>query len=179
METRVIESPTGRLMLQAHDGCLVRLSFAPTAKIQNRPHVAQAADRRVLSETTRQLNEYFAGTRTRFDLPLAYEGTEFQQAVWDALRDIPYGQVESYGQLAARIGRPKSARAVGQANHNNPIAIVIPCHRVIGQNGKLTGFGGGLDCKRLLLDLESGVTSGHPEAARFDFMDTPLSSAAT
>lgn len=102
-----------------------------------------------------QLGEYFAGERTAFDVPLVMDGTPFQRLVWAALREIPYGETTSYGELARRLGRPGGARAVGLANGRNPISIVVPCHRVIGASGNLTGFGGGLSRKRLLLDLES------------------------
>jgi len=105
-----------------------------------------------------QLEAYFAGELTAFDLPLAPRGSEFQQRVWAALREIPYGETESYGDLAERIGSPGAARAVGLANGKNPISIVIPCHRVVGSDGSLTGYGGGLDRKRQLLDLELAVS---------------------
>jgi methylated-DNA-[protein]-cysteine S-methyltransferase len=105
-----------------------------------------------------QLDAYFAGELTTFELPLAPRGSEFQQRVWAALQEIPYGETESYGQLAERIGSPGAARAVGLANGRNPIGIVIPCHRVVGSNGSLTGYGGGLDRKRALLDLELKVS---------------------
>lgn len=108
-----------------------------------------------LREAARQLREYFAGERTGFDLPLAPEGTAFQKAVWRKLEEIPYGETISYGELARRVGNPKASRAVGAANGQNPIPIVIPCHRVIGANGKLTGFGGGIPVKEALLALES------------------------
>ncbi|MEF3695400.1 MAG: methylated-DNA--[protein]-cysteine S-methyltransferase [Candidatus Cloacimonadota bacterium] len=101
-----------------------------------------------------QLDEYFAGNRERFELPLCPQGTEFQKAVWQALSSIPYGQTRTYAQIAALIGKPKACRAVGMANHNNPLPILIPCHRVIGADGKLTGYAGGLTIKQLLLDLE-------------------------
>src|SRR5690606_32152543 len=104
----------------------------------------------------RQLDAYFRGTLRTFDLPLAPQGTPFQQTVWEALRHIPYGQTVSYGELARRVGRPAAVRAVGLANGSNPIAIVIPCHRVIGANGTLTGYGGGLPTKQALLALERG-----------------------
>lgn len=109
----------------------------------------------LLRRAARQLEEYFAGKRTIFDLPLAPQGTPFQQDVWHALCTVPYGKTASYGQIAARIGRPKACRAVGMANHTNPIPIFIPCHRIIGANGNLTGYGGGLDIKRALLALEA------------------------
>ena len=110
-----------------------------------------------LQRAVAQLNEYFAGSRHSFDLPLAPSGTEFQLACWRALAEIPYGETRSYGEQARRIGRPDRARAVGAANGANPIAIILPCHRVIGADGSLVGFGGGLETKRRLLDLEAGI----------------------
>jgi methylated-DNA-[protein]-cysteine S-methyltransferase len=104
-----------------------------------------------------QLGEYFAGERTDFDLRLAASGNAFERRVWRALEEIPYGETVSYGEVARRIGRPDGARAVGLANGRNPISIVVPCHRVIGANGSLTGYGGGIERKRFLLDLEAGV----------------------
>lgn len=108
----------------------------------------------LLDAAEAQLREYFAGARRTFDLPLAPHGTEFQQRVWAALRAIPYGETRTYGELAAAIGSPNASRAVGMANHRNPIPIIIPCHRVIGANGTLTGYAGGLEIKRKLLALE-------------------------
>ncbi|HHX13605.1 MAG TPA: methylated-DNA--[protein]-cysteine S-methyltransferase [Clostridiales bacterium] len=108
----------------------------------------------LLDRAESQLREYLAGRCKEFNLPLALEGTEFQKAVWQALMEIPYGETRSYAEVARAIGRPKACRAVGQANHRNPIPIIVPCHRVIGQNGSLVGFGGGLDLKRRLLDME-------------------------
>lgn len=111
-------------------------------------------DQRAFAETGRQLDEYFAGTRRHFELPIRLDGTSFQQTVWRALRDIPYGETRSYGELARAISRPNAARAVGLANGKNPLSIVVPCHRVVGANGSLVGYGGGVDRKRYLLDLE-------------------------
>lgn len=105
-------------------------------------------------EVRRQLEEYFEGTRREFDLPLAPRGTAFQMRVWNALREIPYGETTSYGVIAAGLGHPNGSRAVGAANGRNPISIIVPCHRVIGAGGSLVGYGGGLECKRTLLDLE-------------------------
>lgn len=105
-------------------------------------------------EVKRQLAEYFSGARKVFDLPLAMAGTDFQKRCWAALREIPYGETRSYGDMARAVGSPKAFRAVGMANHRNPIAIIVPCHRVVGSNGSLTGFGGGLDVKAFLLSLE-------------------------
>jgi len=106
-----------------------------------------------------QLEEYFEGRLTSFDVPLAMHGTPFQRRVWDALREIRYGETTSYGELASRVGQPGAARAVGLANGSNPIAVIVPCHRVIGANGKLTGYGGGMENKRILLDLERGAAT--------------------
>jgi methylated-DNA-[protein]-cysteine S-methyltransferase len=148
MTTTIINSPIGPLTLTERDGALVRLSFGA--------HGPCDPPTPVLRRAIGQLNEYFAGTRQEFDLPLAPAGTEFQLACWRALAEIPYGETRSYGQQAARIGRPDRARAVGSANGANPIAIILPCHRVIGADGSLVGFGGGLETKRRLHDLEAG-----------------------
>ena len=113
----------------------------------------------VLRETVRQLREYFAGERTDFDLPTGAPGTDFQQRVWARLRDIPYGRTWSYGELARALGRPGAARAVGLANGRNPLSIVVPCHRVVGADGAITGYGGGVERKQLLLDLERSRTA--------------------
>lgn len=119
------------------------------------PEDAEQRDTALLLEAKRQLEEYFAGIRAGFSLPLAPpEGTAFQKAVWEQLEAIPYGETRTYGQIAAAVGNPNASRAVGGANHNNPIAIVIPCHRVIGANGKLTGYAGGIDLKEALLRIE-------------------------
>ena len=114
-------------------------------------------DRPVLTDAKRQLTEYFEGSRTEFDLPLDLRGTEFQKAAWQALADIPYGTTASYAEQASRIGRPTAVRAIGAANGRNPLSIVLPCHRVVGSNGSLTGFAGGLDSKRLLLQHEGAL----------------------
>lgn len=108
----------------------------------------------LLKKTITQINEYFAGERKTFDVPIFMEGTVFQKKVWNALRDIPYGETRSYKQVAEAIGNPKACRAVGMANNKNPISILVPCHRVIGANGKLIGYGGGLDIKEKLINLE-------------------------
>jgi methylated-DNA-[protein]-cysteine S-methyltransferase len=108
------------------------------------------------ADVRRQLCEYFDGERDAFDLPLEMSGTPFQRRVWQALQQIPYGETTTYGELARRMGRPAASRAVGLANGRNPIAVIVPCHRVIGSDGSLTGYGGGLERKRLLLDLEAG-----------------------
>ena len=117
--------------------------------------MTEQSDHPVLVETKRQLDDYFAGTRTQFDLPLDFRGTDFQKSVWAALLTIPAGETRSYAQIATQIGRPSACRAVGAANGKNPISIVAPCHRVIGSDGSLTGFAGGLEGKKFLLELEA------------------------
>jgi methylated-DNA-[protein]-cysteine S-methyltransferase len=144
----IIDSPAGPLTLVERDGALAQLSFGAHGDAQATP---------LLQRAVAQLNEYFAGSRRSFDLPLAPSGTEFQLACWRALAEIPYGETRSYGEQARHIGRPDRARAVGAANGANPIAIILPCHRVIGADGSLVGFGGGLETKRRLLDLEAGI----------------------
>jgi methylated-DNA-[protein]-cysteine S-methyltransferase len=141
-------SPLGPIRLVADEGALRELTFG---------EAGGASDSPILAAAGAQLDEYFAGTRTVFDLPLQLDGTAWEQRVWEALLAIPYGTTESYGQLAARIGAPGSARAVGAANGRNPISIVVPCHRVIGANGALTGYGWGVERKSALLDLERGA----------------------
>ena len=148
-----IESPLGPLLLVADAAGLRQILFV-NGRHPAQPESSWEEDRTLLKETTRQLQAYFAGELENFDLQLAPEGTPFQLAVWHRLCDIPYGETISYGQLASRIGNPKASRAVGLANGSNPIPIVIPCHRVIGSNGKLTGYGGGLPIKEKLLALE-------------------------
>jgi len=111
----------------------------------------------LLKNTAKQLDEYFTGKRKKFDIPLNLKGTEFQVKVWEALKTIPYGETRSYGELAARIGNPKACRAVGMANNHNPVSIIIPCHRVIGCKGSLTGYAGGLKIKQQLLELEKNT----------------------
>ena len=147
MKTAVLDSPIGRLWLAAEKGALVRLDFS---KIPEKSD----GDEPVLEEAKRQLAEYFSGKRKTFTVPLVCHGTPFQEAVWTELLKIPYGETRTYGEVAAAIGEPKASRAVGMACHRNPIGILIPCHRVIGFGGKLTGFGGGLDKKQALLERE-------------------------
>ena len=143
---RHIETPIGRLKLCADGDGLCALRFAATGEEMD------AAP--VLLQAERELEEYFAGRRTAFSVPLSMHGTPFQLRVWRALTEIPYGETLSYGELARRIGNPKACRAVGMANHVNPLPVFVPCHRVVGANGGLTGYAGGLDIKRLLLELE-------------------------
>lgn len=143
-----LSSPVGTLTLTEKDGLLTGLYFGRLS----RPGQERVSP--LLEEASRQLSEYFSGKRREFSLPLAPKGTPFQLRVWRALETIPYGETRSYGDIARFIGSPKACRAVGMANHRNPISIIVPCHRVVGANGSLTGYGGGLDAKRFLLDLE-------------------------
>ncbi len=148
------QSPVGPLLLAANDRGLCLVSFAGSKRAKA-PQPDWKQDKAPFAETIRQLQAYFRAELKEFDLPLALEGTEFQIRVWESLRAIPFGETISYGQLAQRIGSPKAVRAVGLANGSNPIPIIVPCHRVIGSNGKLTGYGGGLPLKEKLLALES------------------------
>lgn len=167
-----MDSPVGRLLL-AGDASGLRLIGFPRERMKREPQPGWREDREPFTEAVRQLDAYFAGELTGFDLQLAPQGTPFQLSVWRALRQIPYGQTLSYGELARVIGRPKASRAVGAANGSNPLPIVVPCHRVIGSTGKLTGFGGGLDIKAALLALE-GVPTGKTETqATLPFADLP------
>jgi methylated-DNA-[protein]-cysteine S-methyltransferase len=149
-----VDSPIGTLTLVADDGKLSGLYLPGHLR---GPAVAQLgdADSHGFEEIARQLEEYFAGRRTAFTVPVAPAGTPFQQAVWRELSTIPYGQTRTYGQLAEALGGPRLTRAVGAANGRNPISIVVPCHRVVGSDGSLTGYAGGLARKRYLLDLEA------------------------
>lgn len=154
------DSMVGPLLLTSDGTALTRLLF------DAEPDPAWSAQPdAVLTEAARQLAAYFAGERTEFDLPLAAAGTPFQQATWLALREIRYAETISYGELARRVGNPNASRAVGLANGRNPISIVVPCHRVIGANRALTGYGGGLDRKRALLDLERSVAGSADRAS--------------
>lgn len=148
-------SPIGPLTLVATDGVLSGLYMDAQRHLPDGASFGPR-DHGPFGEVEQQLAEYFAGDRTDFDLRLRLEGTAFQRQVWAALREVPYGQTWSYGQLAAHIGSPGASRAVGLANGRNPIAVIVPCHRVVGADGKLTGYGGGLERKQQLLDLERG-----------------------
>lgn len=148
-----MDSPVGRLLL-AGDGEKISLISFPTGHKTKEAKPEWVADTAPFAEAIRQLGAYFAGELTDFDLPLAPKGTDFQRNVWSALLEIPYGATVTYGEIAKAIDRPKASRAVGAANGDNPIPIVVPCHRVIGSTGKLTGFGGGLPVKATLLELE-------------------------
>ncbi len=153
---RYIESPIGRLLLAGTERALRRIEFA-TGKGARGPRPEWRQDRRGFAAAVSQLSEYFAGRRRNFELLLDPVGTEFQQRTWSALRQIPYGATSSYGDVARAIGKPNAVRAVGAANGRNPLPIVVPCHRVIGSDGSLTGFGGGIEIKRTLLQLEGAL----------------------
>jgi len=160
---RHIDSPLGPLTVSTRDDGLLALEFPQDAWFLPRDGWRQG-DHPLLRRAQVQLDEYFAGARRAFELPLAPQGTPFQRLVWFALADIPYGQTTSYARLAARLGRPTATRAVGAANGRNPLGIILPCHRVIGANGALTGFSGGLAAKQFLLRLEGAL----PGAAPYD-----------
>ena len=152
----IIDSPLGELLLAGDRRSLHRLDM----RGRRRPvkiDPGWCRDESAFADAATQLSEYFDGARREFELPLELVGNQFELRVWSALREIPYGETASYGAIAARIGEPSAARAVGLANGRNPIAVIVPCHRVIGADGSLTGYGGGLERKRLLLDLEAGV----------------------
>ena len=155
------QTPVGRLLVAGTDAGLKHVSFS--AAHFSAPEVAPQADwelnDRALREPVKQLKAYFAGKLKQFDLPLAAAGTDFQQQVWKALRAVPFGRTASYGEIARAVGNPAASRAVGLANGRNPIAIVVPCHRIIGSNGRLVGYGGGLPHKKTLLNLEGVMLS--------------------
>jgi methylated-DNA-[protein]-cysteine S-methyltransferase len=151
--TTSIDSPVGPLTLTARDGALTRVYMHEQRHAPQGPQAWQREDRG-FEEIVTQLEAYFAGSLTEFEMPLDPDGTDFQKRVWDGLREIPYGETISYGELARHLGKPGASRAVGLANGRNPIGIVIPCHRVIGADGSLTGYGGGLQRKVWLLEHE-------------------------
>jgi methylated-DNA-[protein]-cysteine S-methyltransferase len=155
-------SPVGELLITAGDAGLTGIYFPSRDRVPKDragwlEETGQGSASAVLAQARQQLTEYFAGSRTTFDLPLDPSGTEFQRRVWDSLRTIPYGTTTSYGAIARRLGDPHATRAVGAANGQNPIPIVVPCHRVVGAKGELTGFGGGIDRKRWLLEHEGAL----------------------
>jgi methylated-DNA-[protein]-cysteine S-methyltransferase len=162
---KLMPSPVGELTLVASDKGLAAILWEDDNPLRVRlPSGEEDASHPVLLEAERQLNDYFAGKLRKFSLPLDFTGTEFQKDVWRALVTIPFGETRTYAQIAAQIGSPSAVRAVGAANGKNPISIVAPCHRVIGSNGKLTGFAGGLKAKAFLLNLESPKGALFPEA---------------
>ena len=148
-----LATPIGDLILAASADGLTHVAHPGHSHADERGDGSAAASR-IVETAADQLREYFAGTRTSFDVPLAPTGTVFRRSVWDALMGIPFGETTTYGELAARLGRPTASRAVGAANGANPISVIVPCHRVIGADGSLTGYAGGIGAKRLLLDLE-------------------------
>jgi methylated-DNA-[protein]-cysteine S-methyltransferase len=155
---KLMESPVGKLKLVASDKGLVAVLWENDGPRRVRLS-EQIEDEKhpILVETERQLREYFAGKRQEFNVPLDMKGTRFQKDVWEALLSIPFGETRSYGQLARQLGNPRATRAVGAANGRNPVSIIVPCHRVIGSSGKLTGFAGGLETKERLLSLEGSA----------------------
>jgi methylated-DNA-[protein]-cysteine S-methyltransferase len=153
---KIIDSPVGELKLVANEHALIAILWENDDPIRvPLPPVLEANSHPILDTAEDQLNNYFAGTLQCFAVPIEFTGTAFQKQVWQALLTIPFGQTRTYAQIATQIGNPTAIRAVGAANGKNPISIVVPCHRVIGSNGKLTGFAGGLKAKAILLDLES------------------------
>lgn len=151
---KIINSPVGVLNLVASNKGLVAILWGEDNRVRLNP-VAKDENHAVLVEAEKQLNDYFAGNLKKFSLKLDFIGTEFQKKVWKALLTIPFGETRTYGEIATQIGSPKAVRAVGAASGKNPISIIVPCHRVIGSNGKLTGFAGGLETKAYLLGIES------------------------
>ena len=150
-----LETSIGPLLIAGDESAIHEIRFPKNGRPQKPERGWIEGSRGPIAEAVRQLREYFAGKRSDFELPLAPEGTAFQRSVWGKLREIPYGETISYGELARRVGNPKASRAVGSANGKNPIPIVIPCHRVIAGDGGLGGFGGGLPTKEALLALEA------------------------
>jgi len=164
LKFRVIDSPIGPLTLAGVDGRLRHLRMVDQTHEPSREH--WQPDDTVFPDVVDQLDAYFAGDLKEFDVALDLVGTAFQRKVWAALLTIPFGETRSYGEIARQIGSPGASRAVGLANGHNPVAIIVPCHRVIGANGGLTGYGGGLERKRMLLDMEKGRIA--PAATLFD-----------
>ncbi|MBJ7467073.1 MAG: methylated-DNA--[protein]-cysteine S-methyltransferase [Mycolicibacterium sp.] len=162
MQFRCVDSPVGVLTLAGVDGRLEHLRMEEQTYEPNR--AGWQIDDSAFPDAVEQLTAYFAGTLTEFDLDLHFRGTPFQRRVWEALLTIPYGQTRTYGEIALQVGSPTAFRAVGLANGHNPIGIIVPCHRVIGANGSLTGYGGGLNRKKALLDMERSRS----ELALFD-----------
>lgn len=164
---KVMPSPVGDLTLVARGAALAAILWQDDQPTRVRlGTLREDGAHPVLLQTQRQLEEYFAGTRRQFDVPLDFAGTDFQKEVWQALLTIPFGQTRSYGEIARQIGRPAAVRAVGAANGKNPVSIIAPCHRVIGATGALTGFAGGLEAKQTLLALEGIMLSSERDAAK-------------
>ncbi|WP_415911981.1 methylated-DNA--[protein]-cysteine S-methyltransferase [Neptuniibacter sp. QD37_11] len=150
MYAAIMNTALGSLLIKANNSAITSIHF-----LQDNETVPELLGNALTNQCVSELSEYFAGKRVRFDVPLAPDGTKFQQSVWNALNEIPYGKTCSYGEVAKKIGNPKAARAIGMANNRNPIPIIIPCHRVLGSNGNLTGYAGGLENKSYLLNLET------------------------
>lgn len=165
LQTRTMPSPVGTITLAGRDGRIRHLRMDEQTYEPSRD--GWEPDQTAFQDAIDQLTAYFAGDLQEFDLELDLVGTEFQRRVWNALLTIPYGETRSYGEIAVQVGSPGASRAVGLANGHNPVGIIVPCHRVIGANGSLTGYGGGLDRKKLLLDLEKS-RSGTDEPTLFD-----------
>jgi len=157
-----VESPVGELFIAGRDGKITHVLFRSPRRGFPGPLWVESEE--PFLEIKKQLGEYFRGERTKFELKLAPEATSFQRATWRQLRRIPYGTTISYGELAKGMGNPRAARAVGAANGQNPISIIVPCHRVIGANGRLTGYGGGIGNKKKLLELERGAVTRAPSS---------------
>jgi len=164
-EWTVIATPVGEMMVIGDDDAL-RFVHLPGSFVASAFDPVRSGAPAAVRAAAEQIDAYFTGALKTFSLPLDPSGTEFQRGVWSALADIPYGETESYGELAARVGNPKACRAVGLANGRNPIPLVLPCHRVIGVNGSLTGYGGGLELKKRLLDHERAAPRPHESARR-------------
>jgi methylated-DNA-[protein]-cysteine S-methyltransferase len=156
------ESPIGRILIEGDAEAVTGL-YLPDHKGWSGPADGSRPSNAAFPEVRAQLDQYFAGDRKQFDVPLKLAGTPFQQRVWQALREIPYGETITYAELARRVGNPMASRAVGAANGRNPISILVPCHRVVGSSGRLTGYAGGLDAKRWLLDWEAGLSARRRE----------------
>jgi len=155
-----LDTPIGPMTVVASDGGLRAVLWPDdSGRVRLPDDIVEDASHPVVVTASTQLREYFDGERTAFDVPIDLVGTDFQQTVWRSLAAIPYGETATYGEQARRIGRPTAARAVGSANARNPLSIVLPCHRVVGADGSMTGFAGGLDTKRFLLDLEARVVA--------------------
>jgi methylated-DNA-[protein]-cysteine S-methyltransferase len=165
----VLDSPVGPLTLVATDGALSGLYMEKQRHLPPEETFGALDDPGTdpFATVAAQLTAYFAGELTEFDVPLNLHGTPFQRRVWTALQDIPYGETTSYGELAAELGNPSASRAVGLANGRNPVGVIVPCHRVVGSTGSLTGYGGGLDRKRYLLDFERKTRTRADEATLF------------
>ena len=155
MDEYLLDSPLGLLHLKATEDALVEIYFSEEEEEKNQESLSPSSA--IIVRAIEQLNEYFEGKRTTFDLPLAPEGTKFQRQVWSALRSIPFGSTISYSRLSEKLGNPKAIRAVGRANGQNPIPIIIPCHRVVGSNNELVGYAGGIERKRRLLQHEGAL----------------------